>query len=205
MAKKKAISDRQITAAAARLRDALRKNRRILPRDMVEEVLRSKKLGRRLLESFEALVMIARARAETDLRYHRVWVDRNRSWSEALSATGYDMDRVIESVAKTMPRGKGVWTQLVLFNPGRQLTDIELEEEYARLGLVYADPFSLAAANENPNFALEYRNCTHWKDQDRWNRLEFSDNDELDEDVRMTLTASMDYYRPGLWYAGLDL
>jgi hypothetical protein len=205
MAKKQAVTNRQIEAALAQLQATLRKNRRNLRGDFFEKVLNSGKLGDRLLDPVEELIAIYQARAETDLRYHRVGVKRSRPWWETLEATGYDMSRVIGSAAETMPRGKGRWVTLVLFNSEQSFSDAELVEEYARLGLVPADPYSLAAANEDPDFAVEYRNCTHWNDQGVWNRLEFNDNAEADEGIRMTLTPSMDYYPPGLWYAGLDI
>ncbi len=61
--------------------------------------------------------------------------------------------------------------EVVFFKPRPEaftdgvITDEALEKEYVFVGLVPADPYSLASVNEaDAEFADEHPNATHWKD-----------------------------------------
>jgi hypothetical protein len=94
---------------------------------------------------------------------------------KALDATGrhqYTNREVVDS----MPRGKDGPTTVYFFKPRPEaydknslISDEKLEEEYAFFGLAPVDPFTLAKVEEEPSFADEHPNGTHWKDaNDHW-------------------------------------
>lgn len=95
-----------------------------------------------------------------------VTVNRSRGPRAALEATGrtiYADDDVVEA----MPRGEGAEgeTKLVFFKVGKSIKDDPLEDEFELRGLRPATPYELAAANEDdPAFADNNPNATHWKD-----------------------------------------
>ncbi|KKS65237.1 MAG: hypothetical protein UV34_C0022G0008 [Parcubacteria group bacterium GW2011_GWB1_42_6] len=101
-------------------------------------------------------------------------VNRQRSPREMLDATGRKQC-TNSGVVEAMPRGEDEETEIFFFQLGLEISDADLEKEYALRGLVAADPYSLAAVNEaDPAFADAYPNSTHWKDSaDTWCYLAF--------------------------------
>jgi hypothetical protein len=98
-----------------------------------------------------------------------VTVDRSLSPEQALVATGRKQ-YVNDTVVKTMPNGEGDEMDVFFFNLGRWISDDNLEKEYAARGLVPCDPYTLAKVNQDdPAFADQHPNGTHWKDgDDKW-------------------------------------
>ena len=95
-----------------------------------------------------------------------VKVDRTRTPQAVLDATGRKQYTDNDVVA-TMPRGTDEEVKIVFFKLGRYISDVDLDKEYESRGLKPADPYSLAAVNEDdPAFADEHPNATHWKDAD---------------------------------------
>lgn len=101
-----------------------------------------------------------------------------------------------------MPRGDGDESDVIFFKPGRSVSDVDLDKEYALRGLVPADPYALAAVNEaDPAFADEHPNGTHWKDADgNWCYTAFNRwNDGRFVDVCRDVRGWFAYW----WFAGL--
>ncbi len=124
--------------------------------------------GGLLTDEFVAMVR-RRVEAVSNLIVRRAKVNRNRTSQEAIDATNrrqYTNREVVDA----MPRGDGEEAEVVFFNLGRFVSDVDLEREYKLRGLKPADPYSLAAVNEaDVAFADEYPNGTHWKDvAGRW-------------------------------------
>ena len=172
------ITDGQIDNAAAKFRDALRKHRSEFGSEPVQDVLGIENLGMRLLEPFRALV---EARSDMIVRVVAK-IDRSRTPQEVLDATGRKQytDR---TVVEAMPRGTGDKAETVFFTPDTSaydkdglISDDNLEKEFEFRGLVPEDPYSLAAQNEDdPAFADEHPNVTHWKDASgKWCYATFS-------------------------------
>jgi hypothetical protein len=109
-----------------------------------------------------------------------------------------------DDVFKAMPIGNGTEVDVLFFKIGRNVSDIELDEEYEIRGLVPADPYTLAKVNEDDcTFADEYPHCTHWKNEnDKWCFAVFSYNRgcrivNIDQNI-----CSGDYCS-SFWFAGL--
>lgn len=105
----------------------------------------------------------------SDMIVRHVGVKRSQSPQEVLNATGRKQ-YATKSVVATMPKGEGEKTEAIFFKVGRYISDDDLEKEYELRGLTPADPYSLAKVNEDdPAFADEHPNATHWKDADgKW-------------------------------------
>jgi hypothetical protein len=128
-------------------------------------------------------------------------VDRARAPRQALEATGrnlYVNDRVVEA----MPRGQGTEADIYFFKLGRYVSDTDLDKEYALRGLVPADPYSLAAVNEDdPAFADDYSNATHWKDVNgRWCHAAFG---RWDGERGVLVDSSAYDWDVDWWFAGI--
>jgi hypothetical protein len=95
--------------------------------------------------------------------------NRNLKPRQALEATGRN-PYVNDEVVANMPRGEGDETEVIFFKVGRFLSDDDLEKEYELRGLKHADPYSVAKANEDdPTFADDHPNGTHWRDENgKW-------------------------------------
>ena len=110
-----------------------------------------------------------RVEAVSNMIVRHVKVDRTRTPQEVLDVTGC-RQHTDRKVVKNMPRGECKESDVIFFNVGRFISDNDLEEEFALRGLEAADPYSLAAINEeDPSFADDHPNNVHWKDADgRW-------------------------------------
>lgn len=171
------MTDGQIENVVAKFRDALRKHRGEFSSEPVQLVLGVDNLGMELLTPFRS-----RVEAVSNLIIRRVRINRVRTPQKALGATGRRQytDR---SVVDAMPRGDGDEVEIGFFKPRQDaydsnglISDANLEKEFAFHGFVPADPVSLSAVNEDdPAFADEHPNGTHWKDVDgRWCYAAFS-------------------------------
>ncbi len=113
--------------------------------------------------------------ASSDLIVRRVRVNRSRLPKQALEATARRLF-VNDSVVAAMPRGEGDDVEVVFFRLGCYMIAANLEKEYELRGLKPADPYSQAAVNEDdPAFAKECSNVTHWKDSGKWCFAAFGD------------------------------
>jgi len=142
----------------------------------------------------DELLAVIRKRVEaiSDMIVRRVRVDRSRSPQEALDATGR-RQYTTQPVVDAMPRGKGEEVEVVFFKPSPDaydatglIGDDAVEIEFDLRGLKPADPYSLCKANEDdPAFADEHPNATHWKDEDgNWCYVAFNRwNDERNVNV----------------------
>ena len=100
-----------------------------------------------------------------------VVVNRNRSPKQVLDAVPHILCEDSQvGVIQNMPCGTGKTIEITFFKPGRSMGDDELEKEYELRGLKPADPYSLAAVNENyPTLIDKHPNGTHWKNKDgKW-------------------------------------
>ncbi len=143
----------------------MRKHRAEIAKDTAQQVLGTENLGMRMFTIFRGL-----AEAVSAFIVRLVPVNRDRTPQEMLDATGrkqYTDRKVVDA----MPRGEGKMAEVVFFKPRPEaftdgvITDEALEKEYVFVGLVPADPYSLASVNEaDAEFADEHPNATHWKD-----------------------------------------
>jgi hypothetical protein len=88
------------------------------------------------------------------------------------------------------------------FKLNRYVSDADLDKEYELRGLKPADPYSLAAVNEDdPAFADDHPNGTHWKDGDgNWCYAVFRRwFDERD----VFVSRDGNGWDDGWWFAGL--
>ena len=97
-------------------------------------------------------------------------VNRSRTPQEALDALNrrrYTDDEVVMA----MPRGQGEGAVIYFLPVDRNISsNDDLEKEYQSNGWVAADPYSVAAVNEEYSvFADEHPNFAHWKNaQGQW-------------------------------------
>lgn len=155
------MTDGQIDDLADKLRDAARERRGGFNKDAVHFALQSPDVGMRLVGAFRMIV------EDINKRIVRVvTVSRGRTPKQALDACGRRQN-VEDAVVDAMPRGEGDRVEVVLFPVRYMISDDDAEKEYERRGLKPADPYSLAAVNEDdPGFSYDYPNKTHWKDAD---------------------------------------
>jgi hypothetical protein len=153
----------QIDRACEIFRAQLTKHAAELPSDPVQQVFGQAELGPEWLA-----VLRKRVEAISDMIIRRVTVNRSRTPQDMLDATSRKQytDR---NVVKAMPRGKGEEVEVYFFKLGRFVSDDELQKEYELRGLT-PDPYAQAQVNiDDPAFADERPNGTHWKDGDgRW-------------------------------------
>ena len=157
------MTDGQIDKATDIFRSQLRKHRGELPSDPVQLALGQPELGTELLAVFRK-----RVEAVSNMIVRHVRVDRGRKPQQVLDATGR-VQHTDKSVVATMPRGEGDEVDVCFFKVGRYISDADLEKEYELRGLK-PDPYAQAQVNgDDPAFADEYPNGTHWKgDKGRW-------------------------------------
>lgn len=155
------ITDGQIDNAVDKFRSALRKHRGDFGSDAVQQVLGVDNLGMELLTPFRK-----RVEAVSSMIVRHTKVNRSRFSQVVLDNTGRKQ-YVDSRVVGPMPRGYGEEVDVHFFKFDRFVSDDELDKEYELRGLKAADPYSLAAVNtDDPAFADEHPNGTHWKDAD---------------------------------------
>ncbi len=137
-----------------------------LPSDTVQKILETQ--GDVLVAE---VVDLVRRRIEvlSNLIGRCVRVDRSQTPEQALAATGR-RQYTDPDVVRHMPRGQGEELDIYFFSVGRFVSDVDLKKEYESRGLVPADPYILAKVNQDdPSFADQHPNGTHWKDKNgRW-------------------------------------
>lgn len=143
--------------------------------------------------------------ANSDLIVRNSTPDRSLDSMAAIKATGRNFYGN-EDVVATMPRGtaeKGetVFFKLDLSDRDGYISDDDLEKEFELRGLVPEDPDTLAAVNQDdPAFADDHPNATHWKDENgRWCYAAF-DRWDGGRDVHVGRRGSG--WRGGWWFAG---
>ncbi len=103
-------------------------------------------------------------------------INRSHSPPQVLEATGRK-EFINFKVVVNMPKGEDEKeeVEIVFFKLDCYINDNDLEKEYAKRRLAPVDPYSLAKVNkDDPAFADDFPNCTHWKDTDgRWCYLTF--------------------------------
>lgn len=99
----------------------------------------------------------------------RVLVNRDSTPREMLGTLDRKL-HIDNDILHTMSHGKEIETEVHFFKVGQDMSDDDLEKEYALRGLVAADPYAVAAVNsDDTTFAENYANGTHWKDsRGRW-------------------------------------
>ncbi len=160
------ITPGQIGKAQELLGAALRKSG--LQSEPAQSVLETQ--GDSLVEEWLAAFR-KRVEALADIIVRIVSVNRARKPNEMLDATGR-VQYVDRDVVKTMPRGAGNDAEVHFFKPRPEeytrpgfMSDEDLDKAFERRGLKAADPYSVAAVNEDdPAFADDHPNATHWKD-----------------------------------------
>lgn len=96
----------------------------------------------------------------------RVCVNRKRTLQEALDTTGRHQ-YVKPDILATAPTGTSEDVELIFIPLGRSMSDKEVDE-FIPAGYRLADPWELAAVNEeDPAFAGQHFNFTHWKDANK--------------------------------------
>lgn len=158
------VTEGQIGKLNQNIAAKLLKNKKELPSDIFQQILGEDALIDEIYTSIRKHVEV-----RSNLIIRVVKVDRNRTPQEALKATGRKQ-YVTDSVVAEMPHGEGEETEVIFFKIGRRINGDDLDKEYELRGLVAADPYSQAAANEaDPAFADEHPNGTHWKNKDgKW-------------------------------------
>lgn len=143
---------------------ALRKSD--LQNEPVQQVLEQQ--GAQVIDEMVA-VFRKYVEAMSDMIVRRVRVDRSRRPQQALDATGRTQ-YTNDSVVRRMPRGEGEEVEVYLFPVRCDISDDDLEKEFALRSLKPVDPYTLAAVNESdPAFADSHPNATHWQDSDgKW-------------------------------------
>lgn len=168
-----------------------------LPNESVQRVIETQ--GDALVVELVSAIH-RRVEAVSNLVVRRVKVDRNRTPQQMLDAT--DRRQYTDSeVVEAMPRGEGEEAEVHFFKLDRYVSDDELDQEFNLRGLKPADPYSLAAVNEeDPAFADDRPNGTHWKSRGKWCYIAFRRwNGVRSVDVYCYALGWGDYW----WFAGL--
>jgi len=190
------MTDRQIERAVEIFRAQLRKHAAELPSDAVQQVFGQSEIGPEWLA-----VLRTRVEAVSKLITRRARVNRNRNAQAALDATGR-RQYTDKDVVDAMPQGEGEEAEIVFFNLGRYVNNADLDKEYEVRGLKPVDPYSLAAVNENdPAFADQKPNATHWKDSnDKWCYTAF---DRWNDGRIVGVNRNDDDWSGDWWFAGV--
>lgn len=174
-----------------------------LPGESVQQVLASQ--GDAVAEEMLAAIR-TRVEAISNMIVRRVRPDRTRTPQEVLDATGRNQ-YTEKKVVATMPNGEGEETDVFFFKPGPEaytngyISDDEVARQFDLRGLK-PDPYAQAKVHEDdPAFADERPNSTHWKDKDgKWCYAEFNRwHDERYVHVYRHDYDWVDYW----WFAGV--
>lgn len=149
----------QINKAVANYEAMLKKHASDFPVEIVQRVLGMSELEKKQFELFRSFI-----EAQSKTVFRCATVNRNRSQSDAIGATGRAL-YLDKSVVKTMPMASGN-IEAIFVNLGRNVDSCRLDDELARLGFeLIVDPQGLAALNEADSaFADDHPNATQWKD-----------------------------------------
>ncbi|HSX25179.1 MAG TPA: hypothetical protein VLG69_04405 [Candidatus Andersenbacteria bacterium] len=192
------ITAGQIAKFLDLLAAALRKSG--LPSEQTQQVIETQ--GDALTVVFVGEVR-KRVEAISDMIVRHAKVDRGRTPQKVLDDTGrkqYTTREVVDS----MPHGdeNGEEVDVHFFKLGHFVNDVDLDKEFELRGLKPADPYSLAAVNEeDPDFADKHPNRTHWKDANgKWC---FATFDGWVDERSVNVDRVDDGCDEGWWFAGL--
>lgn len=165
MTPSKTTTTGQIDKAVANYRALLEKHSKRFNAENLQIVLGQSELAK---EQFD--VLRRRVEITSNLTFHRIKVNRNRTPQQALDATVHTQF-TNQEVVDNMPKGKGKEVEICFFKPEEWeytrpdfINDDDLEKALKRRGLI-SDPFAVMAWNEaNPSFADEKFHGIHWKD-----------------------------------------
>lgn len=150
----------QIEDAVNKLRDAMRKHRTEISREVAQQVLGLANLGMMMFSPFRE-----RADAITNMITRHVSVNRNRSPEDAIKATGRTPWYIDQEVLSEMPREGRAEDDVFIFELDYDPTVDELDHEYEVRGL-RPDPYALAQAMaDDPAIADERPVATQWRDK----------------------------------------
>lgn len=193
------MTDGQIDKIADNVRAALRKIRRNFSSAHVQQALKSGRLDAEIMPAVKAV--LERVIAEvTNILTRNVTVNRDLIPQQLLDLTGRKQ-YTNQSVVTSMPHN-GTGTQQVqveFFKLSRYVSDDELEREYQQRGLT-PDPYAQTQVNiDDPAFADNHPNGTHWKDANgNWCFVTFPrSDDERNVDVNRS-----DYGWSDSWWFG---
>jgi hypothetical protein len=138
-----------------------------LPSDAIQLVIEQEGEA---LQSELLVVIRKRVENRTSMIVRKVTVNRDQNPQQMLDATKR-AQYTDKSVVNGMPTG-GTGTEEVMvefFTLGRYVSDEELEREYAERGLT-PDPYAQGQVNaDDPVFADDHPNGTHWQNADgKW-------------------------------------
>ncbi len=165
-AESETVTADQINKAVGNFRALLEKHCPEFNKDAVQQALGSKELVPDMFAVFRGYV-----ERFVNMIVRLVSVNRSLTPEQALTATGRKQ-YTDKDVVAAMPKGTGGEAKVVFFKPDAYaynengwISDDDLEKQYLLRGLKPADPYSLAKVNEDdPEFADERPNATHWKD-----------------------------------------
>jgi len=170
------LSSGQIVKLTDLIIAGLRKDGANLPLDVCQVVI-EKEGG----EIVKAVVHDFRKRVEIRMKMivRRVKVNRTLKSMDVIDATGRNK-YVDDKIVATMPRGEGEEVVFAFFKPEPweytrpwYISDSDLEKALDRRGLK-PDPYAQAKVNEDdPAFADQHPNGTHWKDGESYNFATF--------------------------------
>lgn len=170
------MTDGQIETALNQLRDAMRKHRDEVTSSAAQETNGLTNLGMRLFAVYREL-----AEKYMDMIVHNVDVDTAVLPEQAIAAMAR-RQYVTAEVVRTMPKGMAGKSQLYVWKPDLSKRDGYISDDNLELevpeGFIFASPYQVAKMNaDDPSFADEHPNTTHWKDEsgkwcylaaDRW-------------------------------------
>jgi hypothetical protein len=197
------MTDGQIDNLVNKFRAAVCKHSSKFGSDAVQQVLGVENLGMELFEPFRK-----RVEAISSIIVRFVKADRLRAPQEVLDATGRKQ-YVNAKVVSAMPRGEIDEGEVRFFKPRPEaynkngwISDDDLEKEFGFYGLKPCDPYKLSKVNaDDPAFADEHLNATHWKDADgKWCFVFFS---RWDGERIVSVRRSTRGWRGNWWFAGL--
>jgi len=193
------MTDGQIDKIADNVRAALRKIRRNFSSVNIQQALESGRLDAEILPAVKDV--LERVIAEvTDIVIRTVTVNYDLTPHQLLNLTNR-RQHTDQSVVATMPHtGTGTeQVQVEFFKLNNSpIRNNDLEKEYQHRGLT-PDPYAQAQVNiDDPNFANNYPNSTHWKDASgNWCIVNF--NNCGDRLVGVYSSVWADYF----WFGGV--
>ena len=158
------VTREQLGRASARFVSTCTKNAKFLPKDATQRVLKEEgdQLAREMFE-----VLRARVERHSKIVVRRVTVNRDLTPEQMIEAAGY-ADSIYWRLIKNMPRqGAGIEeVDVYFFNPGRLLTNDELEKVLVASGLE-RDCYAQIQANiDDPSIADKFPNGVQWDNID---------------------------------------
>lgn len=204
----KVITGPQIDKAVGLYRALLVKHASELASGSVQLVLGDPGLAGEMLSVFRRRVEEAKVREIVCRRVivRRVRVDRTLTPMQAIAATGRNK-YVDDKIVATMPTGDGGEVDFHFFQPEPEewtrpgfMSDDDLAKALKKRRLK-SDPRAQAKVNEDdPAFADDHPNGTHWKDGDHYNFAAFRG---WDDERRVDVVRRSGGWSDGWWFGGV--